>query len=308
MLDDGGRDWVRRMTEELGARYLSRPAPRQHAKAGNINHALGYVDAEFIVTLDADHVPRPELVERMLGHMADPDVAVVQGPQAFYNRGFGHPRVARRPAAQRAEHLLRRHLPRQGSPRRGLLVRLPLGAAPVGARRDRRRRHRHRRRGRPHQPAPERERLEGRLPRRGDGPRPRARGDRRLRGAAGPLGARLAADAPPRGPAAAARPHLAPAARVLGELPALPRGRPAPRGPARAAARARHRRRADLGEPAPLPRDLRPPARAGPARLEGPHPRPVPPARGRALLARADGGLHPRPRRPAARARQPASR
>jgi cellulose synthase (UDP-forming) len=92
VLDDGGREWVREMCEALGARYLTRPAPRLHAKAGNINHALGFVDAEFIVTLDADHVPRPELLERMLGYMADPEVAVVQGPQSFYNRGFGHPR------------------------------------------------------------------------------------------------------------------------------------------------------------------------------------------------------------------------
>ncbi|HMO00705.1 MAG TPA: glycosyltransferase [Miltoncostaeaceae bacterium] len=92
VLDDGGRAWVSEMCDELGARYVSRPAPRAHAKAGNINHALQYVDAEFLVTLDADHVPRPELLERMLGHMADPQVAVVQGPQSFFNRGFGHPR------------------------------------------------------------------------------------------------------------------------------------------------------------------------------------------------------------------------
>jgi cellulose synthase (UDP-forming) len=92
VLDDGGRPWVSAMCDELGARYLSRPAPRRHAKAGNLNHALGVVDAEFLVTLDADHVPRPELLERMLGYMADPEVAIVQGPQAFYNRGFGHPR------------------------------------------------------------------------------------------------------------------------------------------------------------------------------------------------------------------------
>ena len=92
VLDDGGRPWVRLMCEELGVRYLSRPAPRRHAKAGNINHALAQVDAEFIVTLDADHVPRPELVERMLGYFADETVAVVQAPQHFYNRGFQHPR------------------------------------------------------------------------------------------------------------------------------------------------------------------------------------------------------------------------
>jgi cellulose synthase (UDP-forming) len=92
VLDDGGRPWVARMCEEVGARYLSRPAPRRHAKAGNINHALQHVDAEFLVTLDADHVPRPELLERMLGYFADETVAVVQGPQAFYNRGFQHGR------------------------------------------------------------------------------------------------------------------------------------------------------------------------------------------------------------------------
>ncbi len=92
VLDDGGRPWVEEMCASIGARYLSRPAPRRGAKAGNINHALEHVDSEFIVTLDADHVPRPELIERMLGHMGDPRVAVVQAPQAFYNRGFGHPR------------------------------------------------------------------------------------------------------------------------------------------------------------------------------------------------------------------------
>ena len=92
VLDDGGRPWVERMCAELGARYLSRPAPRAGAKAGNLNHALQYVDAEFLVTLDADHVPRPRLLERTLGWFADPKVAVVQGPQAFFNRGFQHPR------------------------------------------------------------------------------------------------------------------------------------------------------------------------------------------------------------------------
>ena len=188
--------WVREMCDELGARYLCRPAPRRTPRPATSTTPSVHVDAEFLVTLDADHVPRPELLERMLGYMADPEVAVVQGPQAFYNRGFGHPRDARRPPAQRAEHLLRRHLPREGPPRRRLLVRLPVGAPPrrrsttVGGVatdtvvEDAHTSLRLHRRG-----------WRGRLPRRGHGARPGARGDRRLRGPARPLGPRLAADA-----------------------------------------------------------------------------------------------------------------
>lgn len=90
--DDGDRTWVREMCDELGVRYVCRPAPRTHAKAGNLNHALTLVDTEFVVTLDADHVPVPELLQEMLGYFEDPRMALVQAPQSFYNRGFGHPR------------------------------------------------------------------------------------------------------------------------------------------------------------------------------------------------------------------------
>jgi cellulose synthase (UDP-forming) len=92
VLDDGARDWVAEACERLGAIYISRPAPHSGAKAENLNHALERVDAEFLVTLDADHVPRPLLLQRTLGYFADPRVALVQGPQAFFNRGFQHPR------------------------------------------------------------------------------------------------------------------------------------------------------------------------------------------------------------------------
>ena len=152
-----------------------------------------------------------------------------------------------RPAAQRAEHLLRRHLPRQGPPRGGLLVRLPLGHPPRGAGRGGRGRHRHRRRGRPHQPAPQRRRLARGLPQRGHGARPGARGDRRVRRPAGALGARLPADAAARPAHVQARPHQEPAARVHGQLPALPRGPPAPDRAHGPADRARHRRHPDRG-------------------------------------------------------------
>ncbi len=94
VLDDGGRFEVAAMCQQLGARYLSRPAPRTHAKAGNLNHGLAHIDAEFLVTLDADHVPRPHLLERTLGYFREPGVALVQGPQSFFNRSFQHGRDA----------------------------------------------------------------------------------------------------------------------------------------------------------------------------------------------------------------------
>ena len=92
VLDDGGRDWVLDLCAELGARYVSRPAPREHAKAGNLNHALGLVDAELLLMVDADHVPLPHALERTVGYFDDPEVAFVQAPQVFFNRGFQHPR------------------------------------------------------------------------------------------------------------------------------------------------------------------------------------------------------------------------
>ena len=92
VLDDGGRSWVAEMCDELGARYVSRPAPRDHAKAGNLNHALGLVEAELLLVVDADHVPLPHALERTVGYFDDPQVAFVQAPQVFFNRGFQHPR------------------------------------------------------------------------------------------------------------------------------------------------------------------------------------------------------------------------
>ena len=92
VLDDGDRAWVRELCEELGARYLVRPAPRTGAKAGNLNHALPHVQADFLLVLDADHVPFPGFLEHTLGYFADPDVALVQSPQAFYNQSFQHAR------------------------------------------------------------------------------------------------------------------------------------------------------------------------------------------------------------------------
>jgi len=67
-----------------GVRYFTR---RQHAgaKAGNINHALARTDAPFVLVLDCDHVPYPQMLERLLPELLDPRVAYVQSPQYYAN-------------------------------------------------------------------------------------------------------------------------------------------------------------------------------------------------------------------------------
>jgi cellulose synthase/poly-beta-1,6-N-acetylglucosamine synthase-like glycosyltransferase len=84
LLDDGNRPQVRQLAEEFGCGYLAR-SERRHAKAGNLNNALANTQGEFIVTLDADHVPAPDLVEKLIGFFRDQKVAAVQTDQSFYN-------------------------------------------------------------------------------------------------------------------------------------------------------------------------------------------------------------------------------
>ena len=95
VLDDGDRPWVAEMCEAYGARYVCRPV-HDHAKAGNMNYALDLLAAEdstgnggadIIAVLDCDHVPLPAFLTATLGWFADKTVALVQGPQAFYNSG-----------------------------------------------------------------------------------------------------------------------------------------------------------------------------------------------------------------------------
>ena len=84
MLDDGKREEVRAMAEELGIGYIRREG-NQHAKAGNLNNAFAVTSGEFILQLDADHVPLPHILDRLLGYFEEPRLAFVQSPQDFYN-------------------------------------------------------------------------------------------------------------------------------------------------------------------------------------------------------------------------------
>ncbi|MBW4545828.1 MAG: ATP-binding protein [Symplocastrum torsivum CPER-KK1] len=86
--------------------YIARPKPKgkpHHAKAGNINYAIfsGETAGDFILTLDADHIPKSHFLQRALpyfytynfqtGKYDSNQIAFVQTPQAFYNIPTGDP-------------------------------------------------------------------------------------------------------------------------------------------------------------------------------------------------------------------------
>ncbi len=87
-------------------RYIARPKPvgvPHHAKAGNLNYAIfsGETFGEFILTLDADHIPKPQFLQRVLpyfytynlfiGKYEQNRIAFVQTRQDFYNIPPGDP-------------------------------------------------------------------------------------------------------------------------------------------------------------------------------------------------------------------------
>ena len=82
VLDDGDSDELRDAAAREGVQYLRREV-HDHAKAGNVNAGFFRTTGEFMVILDADHVPSPDFLLRALPHMQDPLVAFVQTPQAF---------------------------------------------------------------------------------------------------------------------------------------------------------------------------------------------------------------------------------
>ncbi len=97
LLDEGDDAAVRAMCAELGVRHFSRKGVeawnqptgsfKAKTKHGNYNawldaHGDGY---DFWVSVDTDHAPFPNMVERLVGYFRDPDVAFVVGPQVYGN-------------------------------------------------------------------------------------------------------------------------------------------------------------------------------------------------------------------------------
>jgi len=84
LLDDTRRPEVEQLAQELGCEYITRPDNR-HAKAGNLNHAIGKTKGELITVFDADFIPTKNFLNRTVGFFQHEQVALVQTPQSFYN-------------------------------------------------------------------------------------------------------------------------------------------------------------------------------------------------------------------------------
>jgi cellulose synthase (UDP-forming) len=83
--DEADDPQVRAICKRLGVRHVTRTL-KINAKAGNINNALQQATGELCVVLDPDHIPAPELLDKLTGYFNNPKVGLVQMIQAYYNQ------------------------------------------------------------------------------------------------------------------------------------------------------------------------------------------------------------------------------
>jgi cellulose synthase (UDP-forming) len=87
VLDDAGAEAVAAMARSRGFHYRSRAReglPRENSKSGNLNFGLSQSGGDLILVLDADQVPVPEILDRLVGFFQRPAVGFVQSKQAFW--------------------------------------------------------------------------------------------------------------------------------------------------------------------------------------------------------------------------------
>lgn len=76
---------VVKLARELGITAITRKVGGG-AKAGNINNALRTTKSPYIVVFDADHVPKPNFLQEVMGYFIDEKVGFVQTPQFYKNQ------------------------------------------------------------------------------------------------------------------------------------------------------------------------------------------------------------------------------
>ena len=95
--DDNRRGEMRALAEEMGVGYFDRP-DNKGAKAGNLNHALSLTSAPYVVTLDADMIPKSDFLLKTIPYFVDAEernrklpedkrmpLGLLQTPQCFYD-------------------------------------------------------------------------------------------------------------------------------------------------------------------------------------------------------------------------------
>ncbi|WP_100157806.1 UDP-forming cellulose synthase catalytic subunit [Proteus columbae] len=85
ILDDGSRDEFKQFAGDVGVTYIEREV-HDHAKAGNLNHAMGLTDGELICVFDCDHISTRIFLQATVGSfLEDPKLALIQTPHYFYS-------------------------------------------------------------------------------------------------------------------------------------------------------------------------------------------------------------------------------
>ena len=86
LLDDGGRQAFAAFAARAGVGYIAREE-HNHAKAGNLNHAMGLTDGELICVFDCDHIPTTGFLQSTVGGFCtDPGLSMLQTPHYFYSQ------------------------------------------------------------------------------------------------------------------------------------------------------------------------------------------------------------------------------
>lgn len=84
VLDDSANPELCAMAADFGFRYATRPNRGWFKKAGNLHYGFDRTDGTYILVLDADFAPRPDLLHELLPYLeADERLAIVQSPQFF---------------------------------------------------------------------------------------------------------------------------------------------------------------------------------------------------------------------------------
>ena len=86
LLDDGSRQSFAAFAARAGVGYIARE-DNSHAKAGNLNHAMGLTDGELICVFDCDHIPTTGFLQSTVGGFCvDEGLSMLQTPHYFYSQ------------------------------------------------------------------------------------------------------------------------------------------------------------------------------------------------------------------------------